>query len=323
MGILDNKSRVLDTSITLEGRRQLTSGKLKISYVTFSDATTFYQADAISGSSDASARIYLETNNLPQDQITFRADSSGLLQPFLNEMTEVIKNGQIISYSSSSLAPSQTVFGADLETTSETLLASSLENFAKLYAIGTHDVLFEQDDFIAGPKNIQFVITDERPISDKALQVANVNHLESFFNDQRLSRLPNFQYLPPINKIADQTVDRSNLKNVSRNRLGRYAPWGSTTPLTFEQLKHELDFYEKNGLSKVVTFDPTSKKNTLIAQVFEVNHDVMRKLDLIDFGNFQTGNVTFPNAHVYFAGKILIDENGSETFIHMFTMMFQ
>ena len=39
-GILDNKSRVLDTVITTEGRRQLAEGGVDIQYVTFTDGAT-------------------------------------------------------------------------------------------------------------------------------------------------------------------------------------------------------------------------------------------------------------------------------------------
>ena len=83
-GILDSKSRVLDTIVTSLGRQQIADGKLNIRYVSFTDALTFYKADLVSGTQDATRRIYLESCNLPQDQITFEADDCGKIMPFGN-----------------------------------------------------------------------------------------------------------------------------------------------------------------------------------------------------------------------------------------------
>ncbi len=57
-----------DALVTLEGRRQISTGDMKIEYVSFTDGGTYYAADIASGSSDASSRIFLEACNLPQVQ---------------------------------------------------------------------------------------------------------------------------------------------------------------------------------------------------------------------------------------------------------------
>jgi len=44
-GLLDPKSRVLDTIITPEGRRQMFSGGMRIAYATFSDIGCPYDGD--------------------------------------------------------------------------------------------------------------------------------------------------------------------------------------------------------------------------------------------------------------------------------------
>ena len=82
-GILDSKSRVMDVVITEEGRRQMHNGNLKIEFASFTDCHTFYEADAVSGSADASKRIFLEApTTLTQDQITFETDGSGNIVSF-------------------------------------------------------------------------------------------------------------------------------------------------------------------------------------------------------------------------------------------------
>ena len=40
-GILDNKLRIMDVAITEEGKRQISSGRLKIEFATFTDGQTF------------------------------------------------------------------------------------------------------------------------------------------------------------------------------------------------------------------------------------------------------------------------------------------
>ena len=90
VGILDDKKRVLDSLITREGRRQIVGGDLRIRFAAFSDRNAFYQGDIISGSNDASERLYFETTSMPQDRVTFEADDSGRLLPI--HATKVVEN---------------------------------------------------------------------------------------------------------------------------------------------------------------------------------------------------------------------------------------
>lgn len=95
-GILDNKSRVIDAMLTIEGRRQMAEGTFEISYVTFSDADVVYQPDDEEGHIDPTNRIYFESSNLPQDQITFEANDEGKLLPFrVQDIKLFTANGNI------------------------------------------------------------------------------------------------------------------------------------------------------------------------------------------------------------------------------------
>ena len=71
-GILDNKKRIMDVVLTKEGRRQMANGDIRIHFASFTDKHTFYEADAVSGSSDASDRLFFEASSLPFDQITLK-----------------------------------------------------------------------------------------------------------------------------------------------------------------------------------------------------------------------------------------------------------
>ena len=329
-GILDSKSRVLDTIVTLEGRRQIAEGRLKIEYVSFTDGATYYKADLASGSADATTRLYLEQCHLPQDQITFEADDSGRLQPFKSDSGTQVRDGQILEYSFNALTASvltgsnQGMFllsGDDFASSAETLLASSVNNFNNLRVIGTKDTLFEDDGFGVGTSTMTFTLTDSRPLPDPTTHGAHINHLESLFNDIRLSKVPNFQFLPPVNKIDDKRVNKRDHRNTVPSHLGYYKPWGRShlQGLSPQQLEFELAHYSRMGFSKVVTFDPTSRDNRLFGQFFEVSFNVMKKLDVIDYGKY---TYLGQAKQAFFVGKVMVDENGADTFIHMFTLIF-
>lgn len=323
MGILDSKTRVLDTIVTLEGRRQLINGGLRVRYVSFTDGATFYKQDLASGSADASTRLFLEASQLPQDQVTFLSDDKGRLLPFNSSFDFRVKDSQLIGYSypsltstllSGAISPANILSGSELFVSGNMLLSSSLTNFQRMYSIGTHDRIFEDNMFELGPTDATFVVTNNSPVSDISKQAVNVNQLESVFNDPRFSHMPNFKYLPPINK-------RSNIKD-RETLLGNYPPWGSSQSLNFDTLRNELKYFEDKGYVRSITFDPTSSTNRLVIQFFELGTNTLSKLDIVDFGSYSTGDVDHTNAHVFFAGKVIIDELGTQTFIHIFTLVF-
>lgn len=329
-GILDNRSRVMDTIVTLEGRRQLANAGLKIDYVSFTDAGVYYAADIASGTADATIRLYLEQCHLPQDQITLEANDSGHLVGFMNEQGLTVNNGQIITYSFLPLTSSivsgsnqsmNTLSGEEFASTAESLLVSSTENFNKLRMIGTKDRIFEDDGFGMGNKQIEFVINDDKPLADQSTHATHLNYLESLYQDIRLSNVTNFKYLPPINKLDDATINKRDYRNTTRFQLGNYPPWGRThvDGLTPNQLEAELEFFERLGYTKTINFDPTSMKNSLVGQFFEVNFNTMKKLDVIDYGPYVWQG---QKRHAFFAGKVMTDGNGSHTFIHLFTLVF-
>lgn len=329
-GILDSKSRVIDTIVTLEGRKQIAAGKLKVEFVSFTDNATYYRADVVSGSADASGRIYLEASHLPQDQITFEADDSGRLKPFANGDGIAAKDGQILQYSftpvtTTVLSSSQTVVtilsGSEFASTAESLLASSISNFQRLRVISTKDAVFEDDGFSISDEVVEFVITNEKPISDSSRYSTHIDHLDSLFNDVRLSKIDNFKYLPPVNKIEDRSIDKKDYRQTSSEQLGNYKPWGRThiDGLSPAQLEFELSQYESIGYCKTLSFDPTSRNNSLVGQAFELGFSTVKKLDVIDYGQYVwKGSLR----HAFFVGKLLTDNNGANTFIHMFTMVF-
>lgn len=318
-GILNNRQRILDSIVTYEGRRQMSTGKFVAKYVTFSDCATFYEADVVSGSSDASNRLFFECCNLPQDQITFETDDAGKLQPFKNQEGITVYNGLIFSGSDTN---AQTLIGEEFASTADFLLGSTLSSFRNLQTIGTVDSIFEDEQFLLSDLNVNFKITNDNPIKDISLQNANINELDSFFNDPCLSRLPNFQYLPPIN-LLPKNVEITNVDAIENYRLGSYSRLGSDKQLQYDEIEKQVLISQNKGNLSQITFDPTSIENNIACQIFELSNNQISKLDVIDFGKFKSDDPRNSDKHVLFAGKVFVDDFGSHTFVKIFTIIFE
>lgn len=308
-GIIDSKKRMLDTILTREGRRQLAQGALRIEYVTFTDAETFYVRDAVSGSADAADRIFLEASDLPQDQITFEADDSGKLVPF-RPSSLLALDGKIFSGSTDETL--QIITGSAFASIAGQLLDSSIDSFSKLYAIRTDDVFFDEErEFETNTNELTFTITDRVPFRKREIKRANVDKIESLFQDKRLSNIDNFMYLPPVNKpIA---------KGFEPTKLGDFPIIGQKkNPLTYEQI--ELDTSTKEKLT--IDFARTTLKSNIACQMFEMRQNELLKLDVIDFGEVSSGK-EFTEKRIFFVGKVYVDSFGAQTFVNIFTLIFE
>lgn len=337
MGFLDSKTRILDTIITFEGRKQIASGKLKAEFYSFTDMGAFYAQDTSSSASlDGTRRPFLEANNLPQDMITFESDDSGKLVSFPSNAT-LVRNGQIlVSITSGSagtgknFSPAQdNIFASD----ADGLLSSSMDAYSNQYIIGSPDIFDENRiSFALGVSDIAFKVSDKAPIQPGNQPQGNVETTDPLFVDSRLSHLPNFQYLPPINKFrpGDSTV----------NLLGNYPNLNQKPQLSFADVEKEIEDATAKGYSANIPFHETSKANNLVCQMFEIGGNEIVKLDVIDFGLFNlSGNdITLSerkrqekdprkrpmlSKHVFFAGKVFTDSNGVHKFINLFTVIFE
>lgn len=306
MGIIDSKTRFIDTFLTQEGRRQLAEGKFIVEFVTFTDADTFYEKDAVSGSSDGTMRLFFEACDMSHDQLTFEADDAGRLKPFRGSDLGVI-DGKVLSSSNSAYL--SVVTGSAFTSVGQTLLSSSIDNFNKLYVIRTNDAFFDDErEFETSVDKVKFTVADHAPLKRDDVRSTTIDHVESLFQDKRLSSTPNFRYLPPVNSSVTGDGIRSP--------LGVYPIIGQRkTPYTFQQLKTELATRERAS----VEFSVASARNNVVCQMFELKSDVLTKLDVIDFGETNDGGVL---KRVFFVGKVFIDGHGLQTFVNMFTLIF-
>jgi hypothetical protein len=340
MGFLDARTRIFDTIITLQGRKQIASGKLKAEFYSFTDIGAFYTQDtSISGAQDGTRRLYLEASSLPQDMITFESDDAGKLVNF-RASNVLVRNGQILTEVTSGVDLSGSVGRVFLpvqdnvfSSMANTLLSSSMDAYSNNYIIGSPDAFDENiTSFLIGNNNINFTISDTSPIARNEYQTANIEHIDGLFVDSKLSHLPNFQYLPPINKyrLGDNTV----------SLLGYYPNLNQRRQLTFSDVENYVEEATRRGFSSEIVFEETSKVNNLVCQMFEVGDNEIVKLDVIDFGLFNLAGQDISlsertrqnkdprkaptlSKHVFFVGKVFTDSHGVNKFVNLFTIIFE
>ena len=421
-GILDSKTRILDNVVTEVGRSQISSGKLRIEYASLTDAQTYYEFDGVSGSSDASARIYFETpGKKKQDLITFETDDSGQLMGYPDDLSLTLRGGELFKkngtvskafeYVSSSLA---------FASLSKGLITGSIDNLNELYmlgSVGSPEEIALRREFKLSMEDVEFLILNTHPFIDgPSDSIADIDSVEPFFTDKRLSHIPNFKFLPPMKREPinprgpfsyEDEVEKSALEigstpedlqadlereaqeNITGviNRgivdrakenvfLGNYTSLAEAG-LDDEGYSYQALMLEMNGegsegadpdwandivgqadlvpygegdiratyplgtvfgqqrgvmnLSNIevakdrrsIFFSETSAQNNIVMQMFEVNADksTFKKLDVIDFGEFNTDDPMRPNKHVFFLGKVYQDGLGIPTFVNLFTII--
>ena len=323
-GILNNKTRIIDVFLTKEGRKQLAQQDLKFSYYSFSDLSAIYDLSTVISSSeyDQTDRFILEAGSLPQDSITFESNDSGKLIGFPVSGTTGYSflEGQI--YQKNVSGSHSLITDDDFSSLAGNILfSSSIDAFKKQYILKSPTLSDDKvRQFIIGPETttenpVEFTITDVQPFDNSELLEAKIEQIESFYQDKKLSHLPNFNFLPPVNKLRVGETDRVP--------LGDYVNIGQKSITSYEELfNDELKYFQNHGFSKSINFVETSNDNNLVCQFFEVKDNEIQKLDVIDFGEFPNPDSAGLTKHVFFVGKVFIDGNNNRTFVNMFTLVF-
>ena len=350
MGILDSKSRILDTILTDEGRRQLGTGKFVPMFYSFSDAGAVYSPldTYVSGTAptdNISTIISFEAFPLPQDQVAYEADDSGALQVFGNNNyftssvgTVRVISGKLVNNWQAGY-PEVLTSSANFASIASTVLGDTSNNFRKLMILKSPDILYtNRDRFVVNKDNIQFKVTDTTTLGG-GVTVGNLEATENLFSDRKLSHIDNFMYMPPIN------VDQTNIGDYSA------AVNGNRQIASYQDLKNEFqNIVVANGTVNervqlqrdTIYFSETSITNRLMGQVFEIAQGKITKLDVVDFGVFTIRKADpplFPDAvptplnpdlvtattriHVYFVGKVIRDSTGNDKFLNLMSLVFQ
>ena len=143
------------------------------------------------------------------------------------------------------------------------------------------------------------------PGNDTSLEAA-----ESLFGDRRFAHYPNFRYLPPVNAPVPG--------DLSGKPIGLYPKLNEPEIMSLNDLMDSME----DAQMLTVEFSDTSRDNNIVGQMFEFSSKGVEKLSIIDFGEFGDDDAFSPGKRIFFVGKLLRDANGTETFMNVFTMVF-
>jgi len=355
-GILDKKSRIIDIVVTPEGRKQMHSGEYRPLYASFTDSQSFYESDPVSGSSDATERIYFESFSLPIDQITYETDESGMLLGF-NPGGNLVTFGdgglyETISDEDMALQPKSSHFvlvgSSSFASQSARLMSGSVDNIKKLQLLcSTKLAKSTNNPFIVNRNLIEFRINNTVPFgTHPENKTISINSAEPVLYDKRLAHEPNYKFLPPktkrgsllahyrnyeqagFNKFSDLTdiIGKMPKDDIEDPRQEIFRDRSLIRPTTIQSATQLDQAIKGIYQSEMITFDNTTIENNMLAQVFEVNNlgqKRLLKLDIIDRGILEDENDPLrPQKHVFFVGKVVTDSYGIHSFINLFTLVF-
>jgi len=323
-GILNNKERVIDFIMTEAGKRQASTGQMKIEFATATDYHTFYAASGSSGTGDplgeiliaddATKRIFFEATSRYQDTIVPELEGGTVLRGF---KTADFSFGNLVIASGSSAARGfaqkvQLLSGSEITNDAGRALRGIATNFEDQRILGKIDRFSETNGFVIVSTTGSFNLTDNTRMnkSQNSNASPSINDVSSIFADGRFSHFPNFKYLPPVN-----TPSPGNPDGIP---MGLYPQLNEPSITSWNELQEHL-----KGLAVFeLAFSDTSAQNNLIGQFFEFSSDSFEKLSIIDYGEFVDDDPFSPGVHVFFVGKIRKDDDGSETYINIFTVVF-
>jgi len=353
-GILDSKTRFIDMIVTQEGKRQISTGRLRAEYASISDDQTFYDPLEVD---DVSNRIFFQAMGSHNEVIVLEKDDSGRLIEFNFSPTGSIVGNDIFDKDATATnrLKLSAVTGSAFSSTSESLLKSFTDHFKSLQILSTFEDLPENNEFELSTERINFSISNSVPFPlGPDREKINVNDAEPFFLDSRLTHLPNFSFLPPVNIDGSNYGSYDDIRSLKRETLedikkslgassfNEIPEDGLLSSLKAQSLSGyrtdkigEFDVLNRNTLEspylnsikefKTVYFSKTSRDNNLVIQIFEDGPDsVLNKLDIIDAGSFNDSrNNFYSEKRVFYVGKVYFDDFNTPTFINIFTIIFE
>ena len=319
-GILDSKSRVMDTLITVTGRDQAARGELDVRFASITDRQVYYQTGSDGVLFDLENRIYFEAASDDNDMIVYESDSDGNLQPFVSDDYNIYGG---LAFDLTSSQGSNDIGGSNgavtfstgsIDLVADSIIMGSTNNFKRQYIIGSRNLAkFDKSEaFMLSKNNITYEINNSSPIDTSVDNWSvNIDQIESVFQDHKLGNLLNYRHLPPVTKPYTGALTGSAMAQYSKI---------NQDPLdTYE----ELETYLEGKTYKEIEFTQTSLSNNILAQIFSIDQSTcsLEKLAVIDAGEFQVDG-TF-NPHLLFAGKLYRDAVGALTFVNIFTIVME
>ena len=297
-GLLDPKTRIIDAILTQAGRQQASSGGLRAKYVSFSDATSRYEGDENAIAIASTAPLGFEANSTIWDTITVETDESGIMLPFSGDNFTLTGAGKSIV--SGTLTGSISI--------SQSIVSSSIDSIKNLQVISSGEAGLNDQGFIVTPIEYTFSIIEGVPFKGEP-SVTSIDDVESFFADMRFAGVPNFKFLPPVQRsssTAGQMLNLGEYTDLSEKDKVR------TTPLS------PLSDLE----CAVFNFSRHTEKHTLAMQAFEETAGEVKKLDVIPFGAVGV-SPEGSRSSLFYVGKVFEDGYGVPTFVNIFALVIE
>ena len=299
-GILNNKQRIMDAIFTVDGRRQMAAGTIKLSFVSFTDEGMFYDSDDGETARDLfnPGMITLEAVSLPKDVIIPEAGDDGMFSLSLIDNSKIVNGRQIVSGSNIFQSGSQNSYSGSLSA-----MSTAVQHFDWNQIIATIDSAPEDKKQFSLQKTVAELTTEFR-----SYRSATINQLRPMIFDNSLNHMANLKYMPPEYEENGQTLP-----------LGNYSKLTGEEHKTFDTFQINELFSSISGAQ--IKFSSTSEANNLLGQCFEIRDDGITKLVAIDYGEFREGPGF--TARVFYLGKIIRDAAGTPKFVRLFTLVFR
>lgn len=309
-GILDVKRRIIDAIITLDGRRQMASNVIDLSFATFSDEGLFYDSDDGVSARDISDLPILEVMSLPRDVIIPEVDDDGAFSLNLSDGNKIVNGRKVVSGALDTISVDEN--GVRTVVKVESVLTGTINVYSgALDTIRTAKKHFEQLNILKTDSGIldSLFKADVSRVDLSTQEIpASLSSIKPLMFDDSINHIVNTKYLPP-----EVTTDEN-----------QSVPMGDYPKFTNEPY-HNFESFEENELSSAlssreINFTESGSANNLLGQVFEVTENSTNKLVIVDYGEFVD---ELQNRYrVFYLGKPLRDSNGTPKFCKLFTLVF-
>lgn len=356
-GILDKKKRFIDFVVTSHGKKKISENDFRAAFVSLTDKDASYGSKFKSSKELSDIRNFqIETcNKSVNDVIVYEFDDSGKL--FLNDISgssivgnKIFTKEKIVENDKTKII--NRISTGNLFASNNIVSAESIKRFKSNKFIRTSETLeSESNNFIVTPKKHTFVMTNSVPfLKGPNTDAINIDNAEPLMFDDKLAHFSNFKYLPPVNIDGDVIGDYEDLRGTSKQtfndikdglRIKRidddYYSQNNTDidevyipdidkKIKVLNRKPLLDVDTKISKEKVsINFEDTSLSNNILLQIYEknLNENELIKLDIVDAGQFTDVNDKIRNRkHVYYVGKVFKDSGQNNTFVNLFTIIW-
>lgn len=294
-GILDSKSRVMDTFLTEEGRYRLLKG-LNIKYVSFTDDTVSYKNVSKNDDDIDVSKILFEAVSsqhdtiLPNTEVLVQSPEKDVNDFFYNNSRDKLndKIGYSVFDATGSLIQFQTIItensaslpgnsgaggkssipqGKTFDDYVTNFFSNIFKEYSKTNSLYTIKETIEEERIILNKNTVNFDVPESVINTNSSETIEQYNN-EIYQHDQRINKFSTAlknKYLPPVNFGTNTLIEELPIET-----------------LTLTDVINDLFFYENN--EDVIRYRETSELNNSLMQIYEIDRKNKRieKLRLIE-----------------------------------------